>query len=203
VKKLRTPACETSAPARHDGCSRGSSSTGADRLGRRTLVGPLALLASLALAAAALASSSLTVKGAGNSKLGETVLVNPAGRTLYALEGESTHHLLCKSGACTAIWPPLTVRSRTTRLRAGAGVHGALGLIRRPNGALQVTLRGKPLYRYSGDSAAGQANGEGIRSFGGTWHAVPAAPAPAATPPATNPQPPSEPSPPYSYPLHA
>jgi predicted lipoprotein with Yx(FWY)xxD motif len=28
------------------------------------------------------------------------------------------------------------------------------------------------LYTFSGDTAAGQAHGEGIQSFGGTWHVV-------------------------------
>jgi hypothetical protein len=37
---------------------------------------------------------------------------------------------------------------------------------------MQVTADGAPLYYFSGDSAAGQANGEGIKNFGGTWYAV-------------------------------
>ncbi len=155
----------------------------------------------LLAAGAAFAASAPTVRGAGNAKLGETVLVNAAGRTLYALEGESSHHLLCRSSSCAGLWPPLTVRSRAIRLTAGPGVRGALGLIKRPNGSLQVTLRGKPLYRYAGDSAAGQANGEGIRSFGGSWHAVTAAPAAAPTPAAAPMTP--EASPPYGYGLRA
>jgi len=28
------------------------------------------------------------------------------------------------------------------------------------------------LYTFSGDTAAGQTQGEGIQSFGGTWHVV-------------------------------
>jgi hypothetical protein len=37
---------------------------------------------------------------------------------------------------------------------------------------LQVMLRGLPLYHYSGDHAKGEANGQSIRSFGGTWHVL-------------------------------
>jgi predicted lipoprotein with Yx(FWY)xxD motif len=142
-------------------------------------------LSSLSLlgATAAGAGGSLTVRGAANSKLGETVVVNPAGRTLYALSPETTHHLLCKSRECLHAWPPLTVPSRTTRLRAGAGVHGALGILKRSNGVLQVTLRGKPLYRFSGDAKSGEANGEGLESFGGTWHAAGASATAAPTSP--------------------
>jgi len=163
----------------------------------RVLAALLAALAAAAiLAGAALAASTLTVGSASNATLGETVLVNPAGRTLYSLSGESSHHLLCKSSQCTHFWPPLTVPSHSTRLKAAAGVHGALGLLRRPNGSMQVTLRGKPLYRYSGDKGPDQSAGEGIHSFGGTWHAVTA----SASPPAPAPAPMSgESMPPYGY----
>jgi hypothetical protein len=37
---------------------------------------------------------------------------------------------------------------------------------------MQVTADGAPLYYFSGDSAAGQVNGQGIKSFGGVWYAV-------------------------------
>jgi predicted lipoprotein with Yx(FWY)xxD motif len=164
---------------------------------RLLLTGLLGTLAASALlAVAALGASTPTVRSAANSTLGETVVVNPAGRTLYSLSGENSHHLLCKSSECAHFWPPLIVPSRATRLKDGTGVHGALGLIKRPNGSLQVTLRGKPLYRYSGDSGADQSHGQGIRSFGGTWHAVTASTAATAPPPPPSPPPMS---PPYVY----
>lgn len=153
--------------------------------------GALALLTAVALGA-----STVSVKSAHSQQLGTTVVVNQAGRTLYSLSGESSHHLLCKSTECARFWPPLTVPSRTTGLKAGTGVHGTLGMIRRPNGSRQVTLRGKPLYRYSGDHGAAEGNGEGIQSFGGTWHAVSGSSAPAApAPPPMS----GESTPPYGY----
>jgi predicted lipoprotein with Yx(FWY)xxD motif len=171
------------------------------RARRRLLLAGLlgTLTASALLAVAALAASTLTVRSAANSTLGETVVVSPTSRTLYSLSGESSHHLLCKSSECAQFWPPLIVPSRATRLKDGTGVHGTLGLIKRPNGSLQVTLRGKPLYRYSGDHGAGQSHGQGIRSFGGTWHAVTASAA-ATSPPISSSPPMSPPStPPYAY----
>jgi len=36
----------------------------------------------------------------------------------------------------------------------------------------QVTVNGAPVYTFSGDASAGSTNGEGINSFGGTWHVV-------------------------------
>jgi predicted lipoprotein with Yx(FWY)xxD motif len=130
--------------------------------------------------------------------LEERVAVGPRGRTLYTLSGETAHHLLCVSRRCTRLWPPLTVASRKVALRAGRGLEGRLGTLRRRGGALQVTLRGLPLYRFHGDHARHQANGEGIASFGGTWHAAPAAGrAPSASPPPPS-SPPTTATPPTS-----
>ncbi len=139
-------------------------------------------LVALALAA----GGPTTVSSASNAKLGEQLVVEAHGRTLYALSPETTHHLLCKSSECIKFWPPLTVRSHNTKLTAGSGVHGRLALLRRANGTWQVTLGGLPLYRYSGDHASGEANGQHIHSFGGTWHVISAtggaSPATPATP---------------------
>jgi predicted lipoprotein with Yx(FWY)xxD motif len=135
-------------------------------------VAVVAMFAAMALAAG---SAAPTVGSASNAKFSEKIVVDAHGRTLYALSPESTHHLLCKSSECLKAWPPLTVRSIKTKLVAGSGVHGHLGILRRGNGILQVTLHGLPLYHFSGDSAKGAANGEGIHSFGGTWHAISAA----------------------------
>jgi predicted lipoprotein with Yx(FWY)xxD motif len=129
----------------------------------------LALVASLA--AMAFASSAPTVSSLSSSKLKETIVVNPQGHTLYWLSPETTHHLLCKTNECFKFWPPLTVSSSHAKLVAGSGVHGSLGVIHR-NGIFQVTLRGMLLYSYYEDHAKGQVNGQGIKSFGGTWHAV-------------------------------
>jgi len=50
-----------------------------------------------------------------------------------------------------------------------------LGTTTRDDGSTQVTYNGHPVYLYTGDTAAGQANGEGINHFGGLWYAVTAA----------------------------
>jgi predicted lipoprotein with Yx(FWY)xxD motif len=163
-----------------------------------------ALLAG-ALAAVALAAGvGLTVTSASNSKLGEQIVVDAQGRTLYVLSPETAHHLLCKSNACLAVWPPLTVRSSKTKLKAGPGVRGRLAIFRRSNGALQVSLGDQPLYRYSGDEVKGQANGQGIHSFGGTWHVLTAkssaSPTPTTTTPTTTTPGTTSTMPEYNYP---
>jgi len=151
-------------------------------LGLTTVV----VVAAVTVAATALAAgSSLTLNSNASSMLGKPVVVNPQGRTLYKLSPETSKHLLCKSKECLTNWPPLTVKSAKTTLKAGSGVKGRLGLLHRSNGTLQVTLNGLPLYRYSGDSAKSDVNGEGVESFGGTWHAVKASSSPSTTPPMT------------------
>jgi predicted lipoprotein with Yx(FWY)xxD motif len=164
-------------------------------------------LAVASLAATALAANSvLSLGSASNARLGKRVVINAQGRTLYSLSPETSRHLLCKSKACFKFWPPVTVASSTTKLKAGAGVQGRLGILRRSGGLLQVTLRGMPLYRFANDHARGDANGEGIKSFGGTWHAAAASsgagtstPVAPTTPP---PSPPAMPSPPAPYPAY-
>jgi len=154
------------------------------------------VLASTALAA----HLALTLGATTNAALGERVVVTPQGRTLYTLTPETSRHLLCRTSECLRLWPPLTVESTKAKLKNGAGVNGRLGILRRANGTLQVTLRGLPLYRYSKDRAKGQANGEGMQSFGGTWHAMTATSGESPRKPAMTTAPPVTPPPSPSYP---
>jgi predicted lipoprotein with Yx(FWY)xxD motif len=129
-----------------------------------------ALFAGAAIASLAFAKTTTTLQTARNSKLGETIVVGSNGRTLYALKPETTHHLLCKNSQCFQFWPPLKV-SKNAKLTAASGVKGKLGKLHR-DGFYQVTLGGDPLYMFAEDSGKGQANGQGIKSFGGTWHVI-------------------------------
>jgi predicted lipoprotein with Yx(FWY)xxD motif len=165
----------------------------------------VALVGSFAAMALASSPAAPTVASATNAKFAERIVVEAHGRTLYALSPETAHHLLCKSSECLKFWPPLTVRSSNAKLERGAGVHGHLAILRRPHAIFQITLDGLPLYRFAGDSAKGQAHGERIKSFGGTWHVIsavtdaPMQPALAATPPSSPSPPTSMPSENYGY----
>jgi predicted lipoprotein with Yx(FWY)xxD motif len=154
---------------------------------RRTIIEigltALALALGAAFAAMALASSPATVGSASSTALGERVLVNAKGRTLYVLTPETSRHLLCTSSECLKFWPPLTVPSRGTKLVRGAGVHGRLGILQRKNGVLQVTLNGLPLYRFAEDRASGEVNGQNFKGFGGIWHVLGVSGAPSSTAP--------------------
>jgi predicted lipoprotein with Yx(FWY)xxD motif len=55
------------------------------------------------------------------------------------------------TGECARVWPPLLVRSRSAVPSRLAGVRGVFGVVRRPDGKLQVTHRGLPLYAYHDD----------------------------------------------------
>jgi predicted lipoprotein with Yx(FWY)xxD motif len=174
------------------------------------LVVVLVLAGAIVAVAMASGSQSPTVRSASNATLKTNVVVNLQGRTLYALTPETSKHLLCKTKACLGFWPPLTVSSATTKLKAGPGVQGRLGLVRRGSKSFQVTLRGMPLYRFAGDRGRDESHGQGIESFGGRWHAATASsaasvqpkqpsstgtsPAPAPTPYATSTPMPSAPA---------
>lgn len=141
----------------------------------RALARPAALLALmlttllvLVLIAAPCVASAATLRvgTAQNAALGKRVLVTSSGRTLYTLSAETRGRFICDDASCLSTWPPLVLRRGATP----AGVR-FLGTIRRPDGRRQVTYRGRPLYRFAGDSRRGDANGEGFRDVG-TWHAA-------------------------------
>jgi predicted lipoprotein with Yx(FWY)xxD motif len=106
---------------------------------------------------------------------GVTVLADAAGFTLYWFAPDTAARSHC-TGGCARRWPPVTGPAA-----AGAGVTGAVGWIRRPDGSIQATYDGHPLYTASVDSAPGQARGNGVTASGGVWHemTVPGAASPS------------------------
>jgi predicted lipoprotein with Yx(FWY)xxD motif len=131
----------------------------------------------------------------------ENIVVDARRRAVYTLSGDSKSHPKCtKANHCFIFWPPVKVSS-ARKLSKAPGIKGKLGVWHR-NGFNQVTLGGHPLYEYSGDSHKNTATGEGIQTFGGTWHVVKAS-APASTmPPASSGTTTTTPpyTPPYSNP---
>jgi predicted lipoprotein with Yx(FWY)xxD motif len=111
---------------------------------------------------------SATVGLADNAGLGE-VLVDTGGRTLYLFQKDATGKSAC-AAACAAAWPP--VRAKGEPLAAQGLTSSKLGITTRPDGTRQVTYGGHPLYRYVGDTHAGDANGQGLTAFGAAWYAV-------------------------------
>jgi predicted lipoprotein with Yx(FWY)xxD motif len=110
-------------------------------------------------------SSAAVVKTASNS-LG-TILVDSQGMTLYHLSGEQNGKFICTSSACVGVWHPLIAPS--SGAPSGEGI--SLGTVKRPEGTVQVTYKGTPLYTFTGDQQAGETKGQGIKDVG-TWSAV-------------------------------
>lgn len=135
---------------------------------RKGIVIATALLVAAAVATAAAGSTPTkhVVTTAKNTHLGEMIVVNTRGRTLYWLSLETKTHLICK-GKCLSFWPPLYLPG--TAKPTGAPALGTI--IRSDNHKRQVTFHGHLLYTFSGDHAAGQTNGEGLKDVG-VWHAA-------------------------------
>jgi predicted lipoprotein with Yx(FWY)xxD motif len=97
------------------------------------------------------------------------ILFDGRGFVLYAFTRDRHGKSSC-SGACAAAWPPYIVKSGA---RAGAGIAARrLGTTRRPDGSLQVTYAGRPLYYYVGDRRPGQILCQGVSEYGGIWRVV-------------------------------
>jgi predicted lipoprotein with Yx(FWY)xxD motif len=107
------------------------------------------------------------VKAGENATLGR-IVVDDQGGTVYTLTDANGAAVACE-GSCLAAWPPVLVITGTSAT-GGAGVTG-VGSVEGPEGE-QATIDGLPLYTFAGDANAGDATGEGITSFGGTWHVV-------------------------------
>ncbi|HUH84944.1 MAG TPA: hypothetical protein VLX85_10045 [Stellaceae bacterium] len=88
-------------------------------------------------------------------------LVDDQGMTLYTYDRDTSGVPTC-TGDCADLWPPeLAAADARFGERTGVAV--------RPDGLLQWTYDGKPLYRYAGDVDPGDAYGDGLL---GLWHAV-------------------------------
>ena len=110
--------------------------------------------------------TSHTVSGLG------TVLVNGYGLTLYLFVPDHQSGRSTCFGYCATEWPPATLPAGVTSPVIGGAVNRALVGTTKRGATLQVTYNGWPLYRWIGDTSAGQATGEGITNSGGLWYAV-------------------------------
>lgn len=99
------------------------------------------------------------------TSLGKVLVEN--GRTLYALSADSTDHSTCNS-SCLTFWPPVSGRKPAH----APGVTGMIGTTSVKTGGTTLTVGGRPLYTFVKDSAPGDVKGEGLKEFGGVWHAV-------------------------------
>lgn len=99
-------------------------------------------------------------------KGGGSVVTDGKGATLYRYDKDRPNpsRWTC-TGACVKTWIPVIVPDSVQTVGVDKRL---LGTVHR-DGRKQLTLAGWPLYRYAGDTGAGQMNGQGKD---GQWYAV-------------------------------
>ena len=102
---------------------------------------------------------SVTVKVAFNKELNAKIIVAANGMTLYA--GRAT----CGKG-CARFWRPLAVNGCPS---AGPGAKASLATRKRPDGIVQVTYAGHPLYSFRPDRKPGDVRGAGFQA---SWYVL-------------------------------
>jgi predicted lipoprotein with Yx(FWY)xxD motif len=145
----------------------------APRPGRHRLRGVRPFFRLISLGAFALATAGTVGTGVasaatptvlvGTNATFGAILTTASGMALYTLDTDHNGQSSCH-GSCAALWPPLTVPAGTTAT-GGPGVTGTVGTAMQPNGTLQVTYKGSPLYTFVSDSAPGQVTGNGVTGF--------------------------------------
>ncbi len=107
----------------------------------------------------ALSASGLAEVAAPSGEVEVTSTLPKDGFSLYTFDNDDLGVSNC-SGGCLSNWPALMANE-------GAEAQAPYSLVERDSGELQWALNGKPLYFFSGDSAAGDITGDGV---GGVWH---------------------------------
>ena len=109
---------------------------------------------------------------------GEPGFVNAAGFTVYVFDGDlNTPNESQCNGQCAQDWPPVAP--------PGGSMPSGWTSFTRQDGTEQLAYQGRALYTFSGDTAAGQTNGDGVTAFGAEWHIARPASAPSPTPTAS------------------
>jgi predicted lipoprotein with Yx(FWY)xxD motif len=109
-------------------------------------IGALAVAAPAALSAVDMTAAPVIKQRA--SGFG-AILARRDHQVLYYWNVEKRDFKVHCTGACAKAWPPLIVRSASAVPRTIAGIRGTFGVIRRPDGRLQVTRNRLPLYTYA------------------------------------------------------
>jgi predicted lipoprotein with Yx(FWY)xxD motif len=109
-------------------------------------------------------TAAATVAVADNTTIGQPILVDGNGMTVYMFDPDGTETTSQVPANIKANWPPVTATGTPT---AGAGLDASkLTTSTQADGTDQVLYNGHLLYTFVGDSAAGAASGQGL---GGVW----------------------------------
>ena len=110
-------------------------------------------------------SQMIATTTVGSKTVLGAVMVDGALHTfpVYSLSSDTASSSTC-TGACAVAWPPL-LTGGTPGLIDGL-TASSFGTLRRSDGTVQVTYRGKPLYLYSRESIGKNSNGPGSHVLG-------------------------------------
>jgi predicted lipoprotein with Yx(FWY)xxD motif len=114
-----------------------------------------------------LTTATLTLAGCAKSpesispSYGAQALTAQNGMTLYVFDKDKGDRSVCYDD-CAGNWPPYVGT-------ADEKMPDNWKLVQRTDGTMQWTYDGKPVYFYKGDTAKGDAKGDGK---GGVWHAI-------------------------------
>jgi predicted lipoprotein with Yx(FWY)xxD motif len=117
-----------------------------------------AAIAALTFILASSAASAQMLKTADTPK-GKT-FVDGKGMTLYTFDKDAGGKSMC-NGPCAENWPPLTAAD-------DAKPTADMTIVVRDDGKKMWAYKGKPLYTFKKDMAAGDTNGDGF--LNGAWH---------------------------------
>jgi predicted lipoprotein with Yx(FWY)xxD motif len=143
------------------GCGSGSKSTSS--------AAPSAAQTVVPATGATPSATAAVVVTTKRDKLGTVLAAGSKKLTVYMFEADAGTAPTCV-GTCASVWPPVTTSGQPQA--GGEAVASDLGAITRPNGTRQVTYKGHPLYYYAKDGDAGDAYGEGVKSFGASWYVL-------------------------------
>jgi predicted lipoprotein with Yx(FWY)xxD motif len=91
------------------------------------------------------------------------IVVDGTGMTVYAFDKDTTGSSTSAcTGACVSLWSAVTTTASSPSVQ---GVTGSVGTAPTADGGKQLTLDGRRLYTFSGDSGSGQVSGQGYQNI--------------------------------------
>jgi predicted lipoprotein with Yx(FWY)xxD motif len=105
-------------------------------------------------------STPATVSLASNATIGQKVLVDAHGRTVYLFVPDGTSTMSTVPAEFKPNWPPVTAMGMPD---VGSALDSTkLGVAKQTDGTQQVTYNGHLLYTFINDKAPGDANGQAL-----------------------------------------
>lgn len=109
-----------------------------------------------------LAACASTMGSPSPAKMSNGVLVAANGMTLYTFDNDEVPGKSACNGPCATLWPPLLAG-------ASDSSKGDWTVVTRDDGSRQWAYKGKPVYLYQADKAAGDKTGDNFRNV---WHTI-------------------------------